>query len=126
MYTLCLQRRFIANHYLIGGDWGRENEPHAHPYRIELRLTSGELDEHGYLIDLLDVETLLDGTIDRYRDRMLNDLPPFSGLNPSLERFCRILGEEMAPELLTQGVNSFAVRLWENEDAWAEWTGSTA
>ena len=57
---------------------------------------------------------------------MLNDLPPFSGLNPSLERFCRILGEEMAPDLLRQGVDSFTVRLWENEDAWAEWTGSTA
>ena len=30
MYTVSVKRDFIARHFLIGGDWGRENEPHAH------------------------------------------------------------------------------------------------
>jgi hypothetical protein len=29
MYSLSLQRDFIASHYLVGGDWGPENDPHA-------------------------------------------------------------------------------------------------
>ena len=26
MYTVSVSRDFIANHYLVGGDWGSENE----------------------------------------------------------------------------------------------------
>jgi 6-pyruvoyltetrahydropterin/6-carboxytetrahydropterin synthase len=32
MYTVAVRRDFIAQHYLIGGDWGAENELHAHHY----------------------------------------------------------------------------------------------
>ena len=30
MYKVAVTREFIANHFLIGGDWGDENKPHAH------------------------------------------------------------------------------------------------
>lgn len=126
MYTLCLKRKFIARHFLIGGDWGRENEPHAHGFEVELRLKAGKLDRHGYLVDLLDVETILDAVVDRYRDTMLNDQPPFAGKNPSLERFCRILWDELSETVTRAGAEAFSVRLWENEDAWAEWDGAPA
>jgi 6-pyruvoyltetrahydropterin/6-carboxytetrahydropterin synthase len=32
MYTVAVRRDFIAQHYRIGGDWGAENELHAHHY----------------------------------------------------------------------------------------------
>ncbi len=38
MYTVSVRRELIARHYLIGGDWGAENDPHSHPYVIEVRL----------------------------------------------------------------------------------------
>ena len=31
--------------------------------------------------------------MNRYRDRTLNELPEFEGLNPSVENFARILGD---------------------------------
>ena len=40
MYTTAVQRSFIAQHFLIGGDWGRENQPHSHHYVVELQLPS--------------------------------------------------------------------------------------
>jgi hypothetical protein len=49
VYTIAVQRDFIAQHYLIGGDWGAENELHSHHYRLELQLEGAALDEHGYL-----------------------------------------------------------------------------
>jgi hypothetical protein len=34
MYTVAVKRDFIASHFLVGGDWGSENERHAHHYVV--------------------------------------------------------------------------------------------
>jgi len=117
MYRLCFQSEFTARHRLVGGDWGPENELHGHPYRLEWELAAAALDEHGFLVDLVDVERALDGVVRRYRGAVLNDLPEFGADNPSLERFARVLWERLSPAL-PAGVSS-AVRLWENTSAWA-------
>src|SRR5918993_508802 len=53
MYTLGIKRNFIARHFLVGGDWGAENLPNSHHYVLELQLTGKELDQHGYLVDIV-------------------------------------------------------------------------
>ena len=55
-YCLCVQRDFVAQHYLIGGDWGAENLRHSHHFVLELRLHGSALDQHGYMVDIVDVE----------------------------------------------------------------------
>jgi 6-pyruvoyltetrahydropterin/6-carboxytetrahydropterin synthase len=119
MYTISIQRDFIAQHYLVGGDWGVENELHSHHYKIEVMLEGEDLDQHGYLIDLIDVETQLDAMIARYRDKTLNDLPPLEGVNPSVERFCRLLCEELNEALYAPNITAISIKLWENTIAWA-------
>ncbi len=119
MYTLTVIRDFIANHYLIGGDWGAENQPHAHHYRLEVMLRGETLDQHGYLVDIVAVEAALDELIARYRDALLNDLPEFAGLNPSLEHFARILCQALSERIQAPNLNGLAVKLWEHETAWA-------
>ena len=57
----------------------------------------------------------LDGVVGRYRDAMLNDLPEFAGLNPSLENFARILTIALADRVLGKGLASVEVVLWEDE-----------
>lgn len=119
MYTLAVRRTFIARHALVGGDWGRENFPNSHRFLLELQLGGTELDSHGFLVDILDVEKHLDGLIDRYRDQLLNDLPEFAGLNPSLEHFARILAQGIESRLVDPGVSTIRVVLWEDDSAWA-------
>jgi len=119
MYTVAVRREFIAQHYLIGGDWGAENRLHSHPYQIELQLQGAELDQHGYLVDIVDIENALDALIARYRDREINDLPEFAGLNPSLEHFSRILCQALAAHIQAANIHAVSVTLWENEAAWA-------
>ncbi len=121
MYTVAVVRDFIARHYLVGGDWGAENQEHSHHYRVEVRLSGRELDEHGYLVDIVEIESSLDGLVARYRDAMLNDLPEFAGLNPSLEHFSRLLCQALARKLRAPNLERIAVRLWEHESAWAEY-----
>jgi 6-pyruvoyltetrahydropterin/6-carboxytetrahydropterin synthase len=119
MYTVAVQRTFIAQHYLIGGDWGAENTLHSHPYQVEVQLEGDELDQHGFLVDIVAIENALDALISRYRDRALNDQPEFAGLNPSLEHFARILCQALAAHIRASNVRAITVKLWENEAAWA-------
>lgn len=121
MYAMTVRTDFIAQHYLIGGDWGAENERNSHHYVLELQLEGSELDEHGYLVDIVQVEAELRGVRAHYADRLLNDLPEFQGLNPSIEQFARILCQRLGKRLAATNLSGIGVRLWENEIASASY-----
>ena len=119
MYTVAVKRDFIAQHYLIGGDWGPENSLHAHHYQIELQLFGDQLDQHGYLVDIVDIERTLNAQVAHYRDCTLNDLAEFAGLNPSIEHFSRILCRALSAHIQAPNIRLLKVKLWENDIAWA-------
>ena len=121
MYTVAVKRDFVAQHYLIGGDWGAENQLHSHHYVLEVRLEGDRLDQHGYLVDIVEIERALTGLVDHYRDHTLNDLPEFAGLNPSIEHFSRIASEQLAARISAGTLSALTVVIWENEIAWASY-----
>ena len=118
-YTVGLLRAFLAEHRLVGGDWGKENERHAHPYRLEVVFEGDRLDRHGYLLDISVVEPRLDALCDRYRGKMLNDLPEFEGKNPGIEVFANILADRLTGDLPPSAVRSVTVKVWESDTAYA-------
>jgi 6-pyruvoyltetrahydropterin/6-carboxytetrahydropterin synthase len=121
MYTVAVKRDFVAQHHLVGGDWGAENVKHSHHYAVEVQLEGDTLDQHGYLVDIVDIEKHLDDLVAHYRDKTLNDLPEFAGLNPSIEHFSRILCQTLASRINAATLKVVTVKLWENEIAWASY-----
>jgi len=121
MYALGIAKDFTARHYLVGGNWGAENEEHVHHYRVELSVEGPELDRHGYLVDLTDLEAHLEELIGGFRDRVLNHLPCFEGSNPSIERLARIFCDGICSRLKVTKALSLQVRVWENDNAWASY-----
>ena len=121
MYGVAVKRDFEAQHFLIGGDWGPENDLHSHHYQVEVQLEGARLDLHGYLVDIVDIEIHLEHQIDYYRNMTLNDLPEFAGLNPSIENFARIICQSMAGEIEASNLSAITILLWENEIAWASY-----
>ena len=121
MYTVAVKRDFVAQHFLIGGDWGPENEWHSHHYVVELQLSGPTLDQHGYLVDIVDIEANLEALVAYYKDKTLNDLPEFAGLNPSIEHFARILATQLAERIQADTLSALTVKLWENEIAWGSY-----
>lgn len=119
MYTVSVKRDFVAQHFLIGGDWGPENDWHSHHYAVEVQLEGDRLDAHGYLVDIVDIEKNLNALAAHYRDQTLNDLPEFAGLNPSIEHFARILCQTLVSRIHAETLTAVTVKLWENEIAWA-------
>ena len=124
MYTVAVKREFVAQHFLIGGDWGAENEKHSHHYVVELQLEGATLDEHGYLVDIVEIEGHLDEIADYYRDKTLNDLPEIAGLNPSIEHFSRIICQTLAARIQVNNLTALTVVVWENDIAWASYRHS--
>lgn len=122
MYRVAVKRDFVAQHFLIGGDWGAENEWHSHHYFIEVQLEGAELDQHGYLVDIVDIENHLESLVAYYRDKTLNDLPEFAGLNPSIEHFSRIFCQALAERITAPNLSAITVQIWENEIAWASFS----
>ena len=122
MYTVAAKRDFVAQHRLIGGDWGAENYLHSHHYYLEVQLHGEHLDKHGYLVDIDDITENLDRLVAEYRDKTLNDLPAFKGLNPSIEHFSRILCKTLAERIKANTLSSLTAKLWENEIAWASFS----
>jgi 6-pyruvoyltetrahydropterin/6-carboxytetrahydropterin synthase len=122
MYTVAVQREFIARHFMIGGDFGAENHLHSHTYRVEIRLTGETLDRHGFLIDIDPLSAGLDEVLAGVRDKTLNDLPEFEGLNPSIEALARILCRAFAPRVPAARLSDIRVTIWESPSAWAAYT----
>lgn len=121
MYTLAVKRDFVGQHFLIGGDWGAENERHSHHYAVEVQLEGASLDQHGYLADIVDIERHLEALVGRYRDQTLNDLPEFAGLNPSIEHFSRIFCLQLADRINAPNISAVTIKIWENDIAWASY-----
>ncbi len=124
MYRVAVKKDFIAQHYLVGGDWGAENDLHSHHYQIELILEGESLDLHGYLVDIVDIENALSALVSHYQDHTLNDLPEFEGLNPSIEHFSRIISQALAAHIQARNLIAYTVKLWENDIAWASYRAS--
>ena len=119
MYTVAVERSFVAQHFLFGGDWGPENQIQSHPDQVEVQLQGATLDEHGYLLDIVDLEFHLDEIVAYFRDRTLNELTEFAGLNPSIEHFSRIFCRMLRQRLKASNLQTIRVKIWETDIAWA-------
>ena len=119
MYTVAVIKDFVAQHFLIGGDGGPESRWHSHHYRVEVQLEGRTLNNHGYLVDILDIKTNLEELLARYRDQTLNEAPEFEGLNPSIENFARIFCQALSSHIKAPNLNAITIKLWEDESAWA-------
>ncbi|MCA2000926.1 MAG: 6-carboxytetrahydropterin synthase, partial [Chloroflexi bacterium] len=87
-----------------------------------LQMEGAELDQHGYLVDIVDVEKHLDDTVNYYKEQTLNDKPEFAGLNPSIEHFSRILAATLNDRIKAKNISALKVILWENANAWAAYS----
>ena len=119
MYKVSVKRNFVAEHFLVGGDWGSENQLHSHDYQVEVQLKGATLDQHGYLVDIVVVKAHLDSLLDYFQKSTLNELPEFEGLNPSLEHFARIFCEALSSRIESQNLSAITIKIWEDENAWA-------
>ena len=121
MYTLGVRRNFSARHYLIGGDWGDENHEHSHNYQLEIIVEKRELDRHGFLIDIVEVEHHLEEVTATFQGQTLNTLAPFAGINPSIETLATIINDMLRKRFASFELEALTVTIWEDDIAWTSY-----
>ncbi len=93
MYEVTVEETFAAGHYLRNYK-GKCEHPHGHNYRVRLTLAGRELDGAGLLLDFKDLKRVMKDVIDYLDHRMINDLEPFTVLNPSAENLAKYFFEQ--------------------------------
>ena len=93
MFELCVDSSFSAGHALRGYQGKCEN-PHGHNYKIRVTLAGAELDKAGLLLDFKDLKDVMKHAIDRLDHQMINDVEPFTVLNPSAENLAKYFYDE--------------------------------
>jgi 6-pyruvoyltetrahydropterin/6-carboxytetrahydropterin synthase len=117
MYEVTVEAGFSSGHYLRNYHGKCEN-PHGHNYRVRVTLAGAALDSAGLLLDFKLLKQVLKPTIDRIDHQMLNDLVPFTELNPSAENIAKYFYDQTSSQLseLTDGrVRVKDCTIWETD-----------
>ena len=100
MYTISIQKKLIAKHYLLF-ESGKEEKKHSHNYIIQILLSGEKLDEHGFLYDIIQIHRILDRILQHFRNKTLNTMSEFHGKSTSIENFSKIIWDMLASKLKT-------------------------
>lgn len=98
MYEVTVEAGFSSGHYLRNYKGKCEN-PHGHNYKVRVTLMGTELDATGLLLDFKLLKQVMRPIIDRIDHQMLNDLEPFTELNPSAENLAKYFYDETNVQL---------------------------
>src|SRR6202034_1638703 len=117
MYEVTVESGFSSGHYLRNYH-GRCENPHGHNYKVRVTLIGKELDQTGLLLDFKQLKQVMRPVIDRIDHQMLNDLEPFTEINPSAENLARYFYDQTSAQL--QDMTSGRVRvknctIWETD-----------
>jgi 6-pyruvoyltetrahydropterin/6-carboxytetrahydropterin synthase len=117
MFEVTVEADFSSGHYLRNYK-GKCEKPHGHNYKVRVTLVGAELDEAGLLVDFKLLKQVLRPIIDRLDHQMLNDIEPFTVLNPSAENIAKYFYDETNRQL--DGMTAGRVRvkdctIWETD-----------
>jgi|Deesub1362A_J573_1020465.scaffolds.fasta_scaffold00351_27 6-pyruvoyltetrahydropterin/6-carboxytetrahydropterin synthase len=106
---------FSSAHF-IPGHW-KCGKVHGHNFRVEVEV-EGELKD-GMVMDFYDLKKMLKEVLDEYDHRLLNDIMEI----PTSEHICMNVFGRLNKKLESRGLTLVKVRVFENEDKWAELSG---
>ena len=117
MYEVTVDSGFSSGHYLRNYRGKCEN-PHGHNYKVRLKLAGAELDEAGLLLDFKLLKQVMRPIIERIDHQMLNDIEPFTELNPSAENLAKYFFDEANLQLKGMTAGRVQVKnctIWETD-----------
>ena len=121
-YTLKVVSDFAAAHSLrdYPGDC---NRLHGHNWKVEVSVVSNRLNKEGVVIDFNVLKRKVEKVLKPLDHTYLNDLPYFSGREPSSENIARYIFDRLKAELKGHHAVLKAVTAWESETSCATYFG---
>lgn len=122
MFEVSVEETFSSGHALRGYKGKCEN-PHGHNYRVQVTLEGPQLDHIGLLVDFTQLKAVIRAVVKRIDHQFLNDLEPFTTVNPSAENMAKYFYDEVSGKLtdLPPGARIRDVVVWETDTSMAKY-----
>lgn len=114
MFEVSVEYTFAAGHALRNYKGKCENV-HGHNYRVQVAVEGEKLNGAGLLVDFADLKAAIRSLVDRLDHQFLNDLEPFTQINPSAENLAKYLSDGIHAQVAGQGARLRAVTVWETD-----------
>jgi len=116
MFELMIETQFSAAHQLRGYKGKCENL-HGHNWRVQVAVSSGKLNDIGIAIDFHELKKLTNEALSALDHSFLNDVFPFTEINPSSENIAKWLYDLLKKKIANNDVAISAVTVWESDTA---------
>lgn len=115
MFEVSVEQTFAAGHALRNYRGKCENV-HGHNYRVQVNLEGEQLDKTGLLVDFTEVKRAMREVIETLDHQFINDIPPFTELNPSSENMALYFYQRLTDGIHAETpVRITAVTVWETD-----------
>jgi 6-pyruvoyltetrahydropterin/6-carboxytetrahydropterin synthase len=115
-YTLKILTDFASAHTLRDYP-GACARMHGHNWKVEVEVSARQLDEIGMGVDFRVIKPATRDVAERLDHRYLNELEPFTQVNPTAENIAAYFHRGLSAKLNSDRVQVHAVTLWETERA---------
>jgi 6-pyruvoyltetrahydropterin/6-carboxytetrahydropterin synthase len=116
MYELMVETQFASAHQLRGYKGKCENL-HGHNWRVQVVINAEKLNEIGLALDFHELKAVTNELVYALDHSVLNEVFPFTEINPSSENIAKWLYDSIRKKLGDQGVRITSVTVWESETA---------
>lgn len=120
MYELVVESKFAAAHQLRNYN-GRCENLHGHNWRVTVHVSAEKLNEIGLAIDFVDLKRILREQLDLLEHVFLNEVFPFTEINPSSENIARWLYNNLSKKINNGNVMVSMITVWESDTASASY-----
>ena len=122
MYVVSVQSHYDSAHFLRNYKGKCENL-HGHRYVVELALATDQLDQSGLAFDFVDVKKHLRELTEYLDHANLNDLFPFTEIEPSAENQAKYIYDTMKERLPERMAAALLyAKVWETPTQYALYT----
>lgn len=122
MFLVNVEAHYDSAHFLRHYK-GKCERLHGHHYVVEVALAAETLNEAGIAYDFVEIKRHLREMADRLDHENLNELQPFTAIEPSAENQAKYFYEELKRRLPTEmGQALVYARVWETPTQWAQYS----
>jgi 6-pyruvoyltetrahydropterin/6-carboxytetrahydropterin synthase len=117
MFEVTVEQTFAAGHALREYKGKCENV-HGHNYRVQVTVEGEQLNRIGLLVDFVELKRAVRDVIAYLDHQFINDLEPFTIINPSAENLAKYFYDEVSArvQIATDTPARIAqVKIWETD-----------
>jgi 6-pyruvoyltetrahydropterin/6-carboxytetrahydropterin synthase len=116
MYELMIEDTFSSAHQLRGYK-GKCEALHGHNWKVQIHVSAERLNEIDIAVDFHDLKKWTKEVLEQLDHGFLNEIFPFTEINPSSENIARWIFESLKKKINTDHVRLSAVTVWESDSA---------